>query len=258
MRIRLNLKQKKENQVIPINYQYHISSFIYRTIEKSNESYSQWLHNEGYSKGIKKFKFFTFSLLNIPEREINHDIIKVKSPYISLIVSMALDEPLKHFIVGLFSEQTLKIYNEKYQAEFLVKTVEALPNPCFTSPMKFRVRTPLVLKSPNVDKHTFTYIGPDHILFPILLKQNLYDKYTAKCLAFNKQIQPDGIDNVNIFGPTKEKLITIRENRKEETKVKGYLCTFEIEGNPEVIKVGYETGFGCNNSLGFGFAEVIT
>jgi CRISPR-associated endoribonuclease Cas6 len=258
MRIRLNLKQKKDNQIIPINYQYNISSFIYRTMEKSDSFYSQWLHDNGYANGSKKFKFFTFSFLNIPEREINNNTLIVKSPYISLIVSLPFDESAMHFITGLFSEQTLKIYNEQYQAEFLVKTVEALPDPKFTSQMKFRARTPLILKSPNTDKHTFTYIGPDHILFPILLKRNLHEKYITKCLTFNKTVQSEGIEEVKAFGDFKPKLITIRENRKEETKVKGYLCSFEITGNPEVIKVGYEAGFGCNNSLGFGFAEVIS
>lgn len=226
-------------------------------MEKSDSLYSQWLHDEGYANGTKKFKFFTFSFLNIPEREINNNTLIVKSRHISLIISLSFDESVMHFISGLFSDQVLRIYNEQYQAEFIVTTVEALPEPEFTSRMKFRVRTPLILKSSNTDKHTFTYIGPDHILFPILLKRNLYEKYITRCLAFNKTVQSDGIEEVKTFGEYKPKLIIIRENRKEETKVKGYLCSFEITGNPEIIKVGYEAGFGCNNSLGFGFAEVI-
>lgn len=257
MRIKLTLKQAKENQCIPVNYQYNLSSFIFRTIEKSDADYSKWLHDEGYKNGNKKFKFFTFSFLNVPDREIINDRLKIKSPYIDFFISMPFDETLIHMITGLFTGEKLRIYDEKCQAEFYVKTAEAVPEPVFKSEMSFRARTPLVLKSQNAGGRGYTYIGPDHILFPVLLRRNLQEKYVTKCIAFNKQVNGEGIDSVEVFGPYKPKLIKIRAERRDEVKAKGYLCTFRIKGDPEVIKVGYETGFGCNNSLGFGYSEVV-
>jgi len=73
MRIKLTLKQVKENQLIPINYQYALSSFIYTTIEKSDPRYSRWLHDRGFLLGKKSFKFFTFSMFDLPKR-IKDDI----------------------------------------------------------------------------------------------------------------------------------------------------------------------------------------
>ncbi len=71
----------------------------------------------------------------------------------------------------------------------------------------------------------------------------------------NKKVKLQGIDEINIIGESKGKLIRIREGDYSETCVKGYFCTFEIRGNPEIIKLGYDTGYGINNSLGFGYVE---
>lgn len=71
----------------------------------------------------------------------------------------------------------------------------------------------------------------------------------------NSKVKLHGIDEIKMTGESKGKLIRIREGDYSETCVKGYFCTFEIRGNPEIIKLGYDTGFGINNSLGFGYTE---
>jgi CRISPR-associated endoribonuclease Cas6 len=54
------------------------------------------------------------------------------------------------------------------------------------------------------------------------------------------------------------KKITINENGRFPIDVIGIQAPFTIEGDPELIKVGYECGFGEKNSMGFGMAEVST
>jgi CRISPR-associated endoribonuclease Cas6 len=39
--------------------------------------------------------------------------------------------------------------------------------------------------------------------------------------------------------------------------VRGWLVPFRVEGSKELIELGYEAGFGKNNAMGFGMAEVI-
>ena len=39
-------------------------------------------------------------------------------------------------------------------------------------------------------------------------------------------------------------------------KIRGVLCPFRVTGNPALIQIGYECGFGDKNSAGFGMAEV--
>ncbi|MGQ9648304.1 MAG: CRISPR-associated endoribonuclease Cas6, partial [Thermodesulfobacteriota bacterium] len=41
------------------------------------------------------------------------------------------------------------------------------------------------------------------------------------------------------------------------TKIRGWLMHFTAEGNTDLIKIGYEAGFGENNSAGLGMVEEI-
>ncbi|MEM0506480.1 MAG: CRISPR-associated endoribonuclease Cas6, partial [Thermosphaera sp.] len=70
-----------------------------------------------------------------------------------------------------------------------------------------------------------------------------------------------------ITGKEGKGLVNIRP--KHGSKLREYICVFEgtvikswsgvfaIEGNPELIEMGYEAGLGSKNSQGFGMIEVI-
>ena len=55
-----------------------------------------------------------------------------------------------------------------------------------------------------------------------------------------------------------QKLITLKEGRSDETKIKGTLAPFRLKAPRELIEVGYECGFGEKNSMGFGMVKVDT
>lgn len=61
MRFNLKLAACHDTAVIPINYNYPLSSAIYRIIAKGDADYASFLHETGYGKG---FKFFSFSQIN--------------------------------------------------------------------------------------------------------------------------------------------------------------------------------------------------
>ncbi|MBC7189418.1 hypothetical protein H5U35_04285, partial [Candidatus Aerophobetes bacterium] len=41
------------------------------------------------------------------------------------------------------------------------------------------------------------------------------------------------------------------------TLIKGWMGTYRLEGNPELIKFSYDAGLGAKNSQGFGMYEVV-
>jgi CRISPR-associated endoribonuclease Cas6 len=66
-------------------------------------------------------------------------------------------------------------------------------------------------------------------------------------------------ENLKFTSRTKNpvsRLQTIKAHTNEEVKVRGYLFDFEITAPPQLIKTGYESGFGAMNALGFGCGEV--
>lgn len=255
MRLKILLEQTRPNQLIPINYQYYLSSFIYNTLESSDSEYSKWLHDNGFKSGNKAFKFFTFSLLALKDWEQKNGYIKIKSPRIEFKISLYTQKTAEKFVIGMFQNKSVEIFDRNTRANFKIKTIEAEPEPEIRDTMKFRAKSPIAIKQNRKSEDEDIYISPDHPNFTELMKKNLEEKYVAKCMTENERINIKGIDEINILGEHKGKLIKIREGDYSETCVKGYFCTFEIKGNPEIIKLGYDTGFGINNSLGFGFVE---
>jgi len=270
MRIKITFKQAKHDQLIPINYQYPLHSFIYHTIERSDSEYSKWLHDSGLISGNKKFKYFTFSKLNIPDSGITDlygkKYINIKSDRFELTVSMLSEKTVEHFIIGMFEKQRVKIYDGNIESEFYINTVEMVPEPEFRSEMTFKTISPVVLSRNTFynGKESQEYISPADKEYAGYFIKNLMEKYIT--LFQSRQASETGnANNINTeesqtitfeqTGDYKSKLITIKEGTQEESRVRGYFYTFRLTGDPDIIRTGYEAGFGKQCSLGFGCAE---
>lgn len=259
MRLNLTLIQKYRNQSIPYSYQYYLSSFIYQKISAVNPVYSKWLHEKGIESGNKKFKFFTFSQLNIPERETQKDSILIKSPAIFLTVSLSVTKILESFIAGLFKEQEMFIQNGGVQSHFKITHAEMKPEPDFREIMQFKTLSPVVIKKKVLidGKEKVEYLSPENPEYFEYLKRNIEEKYLAWCQFTGQQINEYKLNDFKLLDNPKSSLISIKKESEPEIKIRGFKYSFEINGNPEFLKLGYETGFGINNSLGFGCVEEI-
>ena len=255
MRIKLTLRQAKPDQYIPINYQYAVSSFIYHTIETSSKEYSEWLHEKGYVSGNKKFKLFTFSMLNIPKRNIESNKIRILSDEIELTVSMISDKAIEHFIVGMFENQKMRIFDTENNAEFLIKTVEMIPEPDFSGKVNFKTISPIVLTKRAIykGKESAYFMSPEDEDYGSYFINSITEKYKA----YNgEEISGKKIRNFELKGDCRSKMIRLKENEEDYTDVRGYVFRFSMEGDRELIKFGYEAGFGKQCSMGFGCASV--
>ncbi|MCH8568718.1 MAG: hypothetical protein LAT67_10660 [Balneolales bacterium] len=84
MRIKLTITPEGAGNILPINYQYEISAWIYRMIHDGNAEFAAWLHNKGYGSGAKrlwiarvlyKSRLLEFSL---NERQLDDTILTKK------------------------------------------------------------------------------------------------------------------------------------------------------------------------------------
>ncbi len=58
--------QTTRSSLIPFNYQYPLSSAIYKIIQRADAGFAAFLHDTGYGEGYKSFKLFTFSDVRTP------------------------------------------------------------------------------------------------------------------------------------------------------------------------------------------------
>ncbi len=257
MRLKLTL-QHEPNQVLPVNYQYLISSWIYKTLATADQTFATWLHHQGYGLNGRKYKLFTFSPLQPAWFDLdrqNATISLSKSPTV-LTLSFHMDKAMENFVIGLFQQQSFTLQSGRMKAALNVAALEILPQPLFRHRMRFRLLTPLCV-SQNVEGKTHAqYLHPEDKDFDKLLIQNLKNKQRAlhPQLAGLEEWNDEGFpyDYVVLSRP-KAKLLHIKG-----TKIKGYLCDFELTAPSELLEIGYFSGFGeKNSSLGMGMVEVL-
>ena len=257
MRLQLTLNHFR-NQVLPINYQYTLASWIYATLWKENEAFATWLHNQGYEREGKKYKLFTFGPLRPKRYRINPKeatFILEEAPT-TIQLSFQVDETLQHFVMGLFNQQQFQLKSGKFQGQFEVTSVEMLPRPTFENTMRFRVLTPICISRKEEEREHASYLSPEDKDYGQLLINNLLRKQQAlqQQLA---GIEPEALEEIpfdfKLLSKPKSKLLNIKG-----TKVKGYLFDFELNTQTELQEIGYYAGFGeKNSSLGMGMVRVL-
>jgi len=262
MRLKISLQRTKFSS-LPINYQYELSSWIYKVIRTGNPGFSEFLHRQGYSFGKKRFRLFTFSKLSLGEFRLSGDRIILSGDDVSLVVSFFIDNALLHFIKGLFIDQRFSLGDIKSSVEFVVRNIQSLPEPCIMEQMTFRCLSPICVSRPRNDngKLRADYLSPVDPDFAPLLFENLIAKYIAATGHDNTETNAliraaDKTGRFDLLSQPRSKLITIKAYTPQETKVKGYEFDFTLKAPAELLKFGYASGFGEKNSLGFGCVEV--
>ena len=260
MRLRLRFDVLKKPAIIPINYQYEISSWIYHTLREGNQKYAKWLHEQGYKSGNRHFKNFTFSGLNITKFKVIRDRLQIQSDQIELIISFAINPALENFIEGLFQEQCISLGDTLSKVNLRVSFIETLSEPEFKESMTFRALSPICVSHYTGSKYP-VYLNPNNDHYQELLIKNLLAKYNSikPAMKENSAVQNMALGefsfNVVNKESVKSRLIKIKANTPQESKVRGFQFTFTISAPVFLLKVGYEAGFGEKNSLGFGCVE---
>lgn len=257
MRIRLTLyiKKSENGTLLPCNYQYPLSSVIYKILNEGNSEFAAWLHDKGYlTEELKSFKMFTFSNLLIPKLKIFEDRLNILSDEIQLIISFYPIEAIEAFVMGLFKDRRFILGDKRSRVSFEVIVVERLPDIEFSSAMEFQTLSPLFIEEKETESRNTKHLSPANPNFAALLHYNLLEKYRAFY-----QKEPDQswtVTQVRLSSEPKAKIITIKADTPQQTKVRGFMCNLELTGEPELLKLGYYAGFGRGNAQGFGCVEI--
>ncbi|MBU0763843.1 MAG: CRISPR-associated endoribonuclease Cas6 [Bacteroidetes bacterium] len=255
MRFSLSISTDSLQNILPVNYQYELSSCIYRVLNTGNPEFADFLHEKGYLSDNGRFRLFCFSNLIIPEYRLEKDRLRIISPEATLIVSFYPIEAIGSFVTGIFNDQQFTLGDRNSRAAFRIRTVEKQNEPAFTDDMRFRLLSPIhVVRSNPFTPGKTDHLSPEHKDFAPNLFDNLVRKYNAYHAAKEFETRTFSIE---LLSEPKQKLISIKAGSPQESKLKGYLFDFRLKAAPELIRIGYYAGFGKENSQGFGCGEVI-
>lgn len=265
MRLKLTLKIVGNKQ-LPLNYNYPLSATIYKLLQFGSPAFSEFLHEIGFQEKGKSYKLFSFALRFNKIPEINNNRFYLKSENVSLFISSPLiDTFIQNFIIGTFENQFIEINYNNINSKFVIEQVESLPAPIFSNTSKFTLLSPLVIATKKESNgklipRYFRYYDDINEINRVF-NQNLINKYK---LVHNKDYQGNGIkfswdtnyiDKRLAANKKVTKLITVTKKGGIVTNIKANEIPFTLVGDIELIKIGYECGFGSQNSLGFGLAD---
>lgn len=271
MQFRLSLRPTASRTLVPFNYAYRLSGFVYSVLADADKHYANFLHEKGYEfSSTRRFKLFTFSDLIMPNARVDVKAggLWVNSPHIEWIVSFYIDKAAQHFVMGLFQDQRCVIASLRHRAEFIVERVEAVSVEVTSQTVQLRTLSPVVIAVKD-ERGMDQYLHPADAQFGLLLVSNLL----AKCSSIQTLVPvgetPDDLDITsgtyrllpnpgrNASQP-KSRLVTIKEGSREETKVRGYYgFTFELNGPPDLLEMAVLAGVGRYNAEGFGCVSLI-
>jgi CRISPR-associated endoribonuclease Cas6 len=233
MRVKISLKGEGR---IPFNYNLALAGAVYTSIKRVDTDLAYKIHSS------TNYKYFTFSLLQIPERKISKKGIYVKGNAYFL-VSSPIKQIVTSLVEGILETPEVRIDT----VHFVVESVEVLKNPVFNGRAIFSTVSPIIVRTAKEKngKLTIHDLYPTDTKFYENLKSNLVKKY--------KNLYNEDKENISFSKPFSTKFMRIQI---KNTYHRASLMVFEAEGDHELLELGYETGFGEKNSMGFGMVKI--
>jgi CRISPR-associated endoribonuclease Cas6 len=256
MRFRISLEREtSEILIFPVDYQYYISAWIYKVIGKADMAFSNFLHEQGYGNPARSFKLFTYSPLFFNNFILNkkESVFEIMGDQITFFVSFFLPDATEKFIIGLFNEQRIFIGNQKYGARLMVCHVERLIDIPLSQTMCYKALSPVVVSMVEPDKKYAQYLSPEHPQYTVLLHNNLQNKLQA---AKHIENYPKIFD-FKLQGAYKSKLTIVKPETPQQSKVRGYVYSFELTTSDAIHRMILSAGIGEKNSTGFGWVEAL-
>ena len=237
--------RKVGRRPLPYDYQYFMAATLVHRQASENVEFSSPRHVRG------EFKYYTFSYIRydaLPEGmmggtgrgglqfETGHFILS--SPDRAFTRSMARElENTPNFYLGGVEMEVVK-------AEFL-------PDREFREKVAvFKMLSPLYIRTVQEQFGKLM----EWELYPTDEKfyENVHQKLLRRYTLYHGREQGEHDFSLRTLGRFKAKRHTIN-NRKRRSSI----LTFRMVAPPELLKFGYEAGFGEETSMGFGCAEVV-
>lgn len=256
----LTLNKRSDRAIIPINYQYPLSSAIYKILNKGDAEYSQFLHEKGYGKG---YKFFTFSDLkgNFKRED---DRLNLLDSSMQLKVCFHLPEASRTFVEGLFKSETIVIGDKRSKAEFTVQSIVA------QVPTIYEVRdeneiiqvtvkpeSPIVA-GPKNEKGNYDFKAPDEDGFIESLIYSWREKIAA---AYDPISASEALlmAEVEFYkNPFRSKLIHIKDGAKGNTQIRGFEnFKLKLIAEKRFLDLAFNAGLGLYSAQGRGCVGVV-
>ena len=241
--------------ILPVSYQYELSSCIYRKLTENHSLYLDWLNNNHLSEESNfKYKLFSLSNFYIPKIKVDNDRLRIMTHKIQFWISFLPESGTEQFLCSALLNQSILIGDKHSKVEFLVDSIQNVSKDSFSHSIDYLSLSPIVVSSVRPNK-SVEYIAPSNPHYCEMLLTDLLDKYAH----FYGHTFPYPSDfSFQLLSAPKRKGIYIKRFTQEEAKVIGYMYKFRIQVHPKLHELIYNTGLGDKIGLGFGCVEMLS
>jgi CRISPR-associated endoribonuclease Cas6 len=231
-----------EGNRIPINYQYQISAWIYQVIDKSQE-------NTHYQQ---PFKMFTFGQLDMRPYVLQGDQVLLQGKLLSIKIRLSVDPILIDNIIETFGKSTVVLGNTIMS----VHEIYLVPTPTLRTTQRYTCLSPICVTRKRAD-YSIEYLSPNHADYKKYLIQNLKRKADSLISPLESAAPALPYYEIKILTAPRKKGVHLKNNTSNKLQVIGYMFDFELSTSLEFHELGYDSGFGEKNNMGFGCVDVI-
>ena len=237
--------RKLGKELLPYDYQHFMAEELLQRQKDEELEFS----TETYAGG--GFKYYTFSYIRY---ESPSDEAKRNADGKGL----QLEEG--YFILSSPDEKFIRSFGDEFLAKpdfylggvmMRVENVKCLSEKYFNDRKGlFKMISPLNIKTMKEEEGRVVGwdLYPSDGKFYEKLRSNLAERYLA---YHGKEVEDDHFQ-INVFGKFKPKRHSVGKFKR-----RGSLLTFHLETAPELMKFGYDAGFGEETCMGFGCAELL-
>lgn len=221
-----------------------LHGLVYSAIKKADPVLGNFLHNRGFVVGGHRYKFLTFSLLFPRAARKTDDGIEMHPP-----INWWVSSPLPGLMEALATTFLIDGKVQVGKVELILQSLEVEELPQLGRRCLFETISPVVastgMKQGGKIKRRF--LSPDDPNFWRVLEVNLVRK--ALALGWG-----NALGNVRFLCEDKwrSKLFKV-----QGANVRGWMGRFWCEGSFELLRLGYEAGFGERNAQGFGMVQLV-
>jgi CRISPR-associated endoribonuclease Cas6 len=261
MRFKIDFKLLGEAPFsIPVNYQSEFSTWIHKMLHFQSTGFTNWLAEKKFLNNFGEYNLYTFSDVILAPHKVQNDKITLDDNNAGIFLSFYAPADIEPFIHSVFKDQEFKIGDSRSKIAVKIENITSMVPPVFNAAkkMEFSCLSPMLIAQPGQSSDTF--LSPDQKDFDKIFFKSLMFKY-ANLVKYMPSNTGGGLSNLNdlqfkLLGKPKTKIIKIRIDTPHQKSVKGYLFNFEVKAPEELLKIGYNAGFGELNNLGFGCCEI--
>ena len=257
MRFELTLNRTTKQRMLPMDYQYYISAWVYKVLKQADKNFAEFLHEKGYGQNPGKlYKLFCFSRLNFGKPRLwkEKKLFEIAAHDIKLQLSFDVNQVATHFIKGLFMQQEFYLGDKFNGIDYKVVNVAALPEPKFSETMHYCLQTPWVVSHKAEGDRYPQYLSADDENFEALAIKHITEKFNntrAQKTILPGQIRLKRTSNFKRAG------FVVKPGTREQSRIVGNLFELELTAPIDVQRMVWNAGICEKSSSGFGWLEVL-